>query len=34
MIGVIYSVYVLCKMCDIICAGVGDGCNKLYAGAV
>ena len=32
--GVVYFVYVLCKMCDIVCAGVCDGCDKLYAGAV
>ena len=33
MVGVIYSVQVLWNMCNIVCAGVDDGCNKLYAGA-
>ena len=30
----IYSVYVLCKMCDIVCAGVCDECDILCAGAL
>ena len=31
--GVIYYLRVLCNMCDIVCAGVGDGYDKLNAGA-
>ena len=34
MVGVIYSVQVLCNMCVIVCAGVDGGCDILCAGAV